>query len=71
MIGQRVTGRRHHHDCRCGCQFVEGIQGEIVEARADLDVFVASFWVPYDLTGGRQLQRVAYTGQEVKDAQGR
>ena len=68
MSGQTITGVRHvredGRECVCGCQFVEGLEGTIVEDRPDLDLIVGQFWVPYSLDG-RQLRRVAFSSAEL------
>lgn len=56
MIGSSVTGTRHSAGCRCGCQFVEGLTGRIVE-----EITVVAFEIPNPAAGKPREERVAYS----------
>jgi hypothetical protein len=57
-----MIGRRHHENCFCGCQFVEGYPGETVEVYAVVRFLVAS--AP---SGAVREQLVAYSDLDLID----
>lgn len=51
------SGTRHAGDCLCGCQFVEGLPGEVVET-----ITVLRFRLPNE-----REQLVAYSSLDLTD----
>jgi hypothetical protein len=49
--------QRHHAACLCGCQFVSGLVGNVVER----------FDVPYKPSGATREQLVAYSSLDLAD----
>ena len=62
-----VVGHKHDrpYPCRCGCQFVEGLTGTVVEVDFPLNLCIAAFDVPHPAGGASRRQLVAYDIEEA------
>lgn len=56
-----MIGFRHHETCLCPCIFAVGLDGDVIEESADLDVAVVRFMVPNAAGGPPRPNDVAYS----------
>lgn len=61
-----MIGFRHTPDCKCGCQHVVGLRGDVVERIPDLDVAIVQFDVTCPAGGPQRELTVAYTLAEAE-----